>query len=101
MIQDRAPGAFDILGLDVAQHVVDVDQRAVIAPIRAREPVALDGISDQTLFAFNVRGPLGKTKVNKDMTKTIMDKTKHKIFPLFHNGITIIAKTLELRDDQS
>jgi hypothetical protein len=94
-IQDRVPAVFDVLGIDVAQHVVDVDQRAVIAAIRARELVVLDGIADQSLFAFNVRGPLGKTKVNKDMTKSILDKTKHKIFPLFHNGITIIARKIE------
>jgi AIPR protein len=94
-IQDRAQAVFDVLGIDVAQHVVDVDQRAVIAAIRAKELVALDGIADQSLFAFNVRGPLGKTKVNKDMTKSILDNTKHKIFPLFHNGITIIARKIE------
>jgi hypothetical protein len=38
-----------------------------------------------------VRGPLGKTPINKAIVGSIKDKSLHKSFPLFHNGITIIA----------
>ncbi len=95
-IKEHPTAIFDVLGIDVAQHVVDIDHRAVIAPIRAKELVALEGIADQSLFDFNVRGPLGKTKVNKDMKKSIVDKGKHKSFPLFHNGITVITRRIEI-----
>jgi AIPR protein len=43
---------------------------------------------------------LGKTKVNKDMVKSISDPEKHKLFPLFHNGITVITKELELTNEK-
>lgn len=64
----------------------------VIIPT-ASELLNLKGIVDQSLFAKNVRYGLGgKTNVNKSITKTIKDQTKHSSFALFHNGITIIAE---------
>jgi hypothetical protein len=86
--------SFDITGFQATQYTVDGDTRAVIAPIKADELVALDGIADQSVFAYNVRGPLGKTGVNKDIVLSINDAGSHKLFPLFHNGITLIAKEL-------
>jgi hypothetical protein len=38
---------------------------------------------------------LGKTQVNKDIVKSIKDRATHKLFPLFHNGVTIICGELE------
>ncbi len=96
----RNPTAFDILGINVAEHIVDSGRKAVIAPIKARELVAMEGIADQSLFAYNVRGPLGRTKVNKDLVKSIQDNTTHKIFPLFHNGVTIITRRLDISDEK-
>jgi hypothetical protein len=60
----------------------------------------MDGIANQSLFAFNVRGPLGKTSVNRAITASIQDQTTHKFFPLFHNGITVIAKKVEPAKDR-
>ncbi len=34
--------------------------------------------------------------MNRDIVKSIRDKTLHKIFPLFHNGITIIAGHVQI-----
>jgi hypothetical protein len=93
----RSPTSFDVLGVNVAEHIVDSDRRAVIAPIKARQLVAMEGIADQSLFAYNVRGPLGRTKVNKDLVKSIQNNATHKIFPLFHNGVTIITRRLRLK----
>jgi len=86
---------FNIVGFDVTEYAVDAATKAVIAPVKATELVKLHGISDQSLFAYNVRGPLGKTGVNKDIVKSIEDTSRHRLFPLFHNGITVIAKKLE------
>ena len=59
----------------------------------ASELLNLKGIVDQSLFSKNVRYGLGgKTNVNKSITKTIQDQTKHSNFALFHNGITIITE---------
>jgi hypothetical protein len=73
----RNPTAFDILGVNVAEHVVDAGRKAVIAPVKARELVAMEGIADQSLFAYNVRGPLGRTKVNKDLVRSIQNNKTH------------------------
>lgn len=94
----QTPHSFDIFGVNYAEHIVDENRKAVIAPIKAKELVELGGIEDQSLFAYNVRGPLGRTSVNKDLIRSIRDRTLHKVFPLFHNGVTIIARHLEVTD---
>lgn len=86
-----ASAEFDILGFSSSEYIVDKITKSLIVPVRARELVKLRGIADQSLFAFNVRGPLGRTQVNKDIERSIKDPSKHKLFPLFHNGITIIC----------
>ncbi len=96
----HGPISFDIVGFPVSEYIVDADTKAVIAPIKATELVTLDGIADQSLFAYNVRGPLGRTQVNKDIVRSLRDKTSHKLFPLFHNGITVIAGEL-VSDDKT
>lgn len=87
----HGPIGFDIGGFSASEYIVDENTRAIIAPIKAKELVTLEGIADQSLFAYNVRGPLGRTQVNKDIVRTLRDKASHKLFPLFHNGITVIA----------
>lgn len=66
----------------------------------ALELLNLKGIVDQSLFSKNVRYGLGKTNVNKSITKTIKDQTKHKNFALFHNGITIISEKVNLSENK-
>lgn len=82
---------FDISGFDSLEYILDRKTKCLIAPIKATELARLQGLSDQSLFAFNVRGPLGRTQVNKDIEKSIKDPVTHRLFPLFHNGITIIC----------
>jgi hypothetical protein len=74
---------FDVIGFKVAEYTADANVRAAIAPIKAIELVQMDGIANQSLFAYNVRGPLGKTGVNKEIRASIRDKSLHKFFPLF------------------
>ena len=85
------PCSFDISGFPFSEYIVDAKTKALIAPIKAIELAKLEGIGDQSIFDFNVRGPLGKTQVNRDIVTSIRDATKHKLFPLFHNGITFIC----------
>jgi hypothetical protein len=66
----------------------------------ALELLNLKGIVDQSLFSKNVRYGLGKTNVNKSITKTIKDQAKHKNFALFHNGITIISEKVKLDENK-
>jgi hypothetical protein len=94
------PANFDVSGYEVATYVVDAMNSAVIAPLKANELIKLNGITNQALYAFNVRGPLGRTQVNRDIAESICDKKRHKLFPLFHNGITIIAKNVATSKDR-
>jgi len=96
----RQEAKFNVLGFNVTEYTVDAQTRALIAPVKATELVQLSGIPDQSLFAHNVRGPLGRTGVNRDIVKSIAAKERHRLFPLFHNGITVIAKTLEQSKDE-
>lgn len=85
---------FDISGLNISKHYVDTSTLAFIAPIKANDLVKMPGIADQSVYAYNVRGPLGGTNVNRDIVKSIKDKSLHKKFPLFHNGITIVTNKI-------
>lgn len=86
---------FDIFGLSAATYVVDKDTTATIAPVLASDLVKLSGIVDQALFSVNVRASLGNTTVNKAIAKSVQNTSLHKAFPLFHNGITVLAKTVQ------
>jgi hypothetical protein len=92
----HTPQVFDTSGYTTTEYVVDKTTKAIIAPVKASELVRLQGISDQSLFDQNVRGPLGKTTINRAIVSSILDKKLHKSFPLFHNGITIIASRVEV-----
>lgn len=89
-----SPVIFDVAGFSVAEYIVDTNTRAIIVPVKARELTALRGIADQSLFDRNVRGTLGNTKVNRDIVASIRDTSVHKLFPLFHNGITVICQQM-------
>ncbi len=68
--------------------------RARVYAIRARELLKLQGIQDRTLFYKNVRYSVGKTRVNKDIKKTIEEGNEHENFFLYHNGVSIICREL-------
>lgn len=91
---------FDISGFSVSEYVVDPSTKAIIAPVKATELATLKGIPDQSLFAYNVRGTLGRTQVNKDIVRSLKDSSTHKLFPLFHNGVTVICSSAEGTDDK-
>ena len=69
----------------------------VYAAIRAKALVALPGIDDSRIFAQNVRLGLDSTRVNDDIVATIRTKSEHGSFLTFHNGLTIVAKTINVR----
>src|SRR5690606_10751780 len=94
-----AEAEFDISENETTTYYADAETITYIAPIKAIELVQLDGISDQSIFDYNVRGALGNTKINKGIVKSIKDKSLHKQFPLFHNGITIVAEKVDKQSD--
>lgn len=88
--------SFDIDGFQPNIYTVDSTTRTYIAPIKAAELVKMEGISNQSLFSFNIRGPLKNTDINRDIQLSVQTPKLHKLFPLFHNGITIVAATTVL-----
>lgn len=90
---------FDISYAGALGHAAGADAALVIAPVTALELVSLKGIEDATLFQKNVRLSLGSTKVNKDIAKTIQNQPEHDKFILYHNGVTILCKHIDLDQD--
>jgi hypothetical protein len=70
------------------------DVKVIIFPAKATELVQLEGIQDRTLFARNVRYGLGRTRVNKDIAKTLKG-LEHDNFFLYHNGITLVCSDFD------
>jgi hypothetical protein len=84
------------------EYSIGEELQMVISPLAARELVTMSGIASGELFAWNVRQWLGKkTKVNRDVEQSIRDKSEHKYFPAFHNGLTILCKSLKVADGKS
>jgi hypothetical protein len=78
------------------EYPINPDLKMVIAPLAATELVAMRGIASGELFAWNVRQYLGKkTKVNRDVEISIQTTAEHKYFPAFHNGLTILCKSVD------
>jgi len=90
--------AFDVFGYDSVKYNVGNAARVVIAPISAVDLVQMEGIENQQLFDLNLRKDLEKTKVNKDIGKSINNASEHGNFLLYHNGITIICDNLDTSD---
>jgi hypothetical protein len=94
-----SPITFDVFGYDCAQYQIG-DVKVVFAPLRGSDLIRLDGIASSELFAWNVRGSLGRTKVNKDIGRSIDTSAEHKNFLLYHNGLTILCQQLERVEDK-
>ena len=83
--------AFDVFGYDYVEYAVGDTAKVVIAPVSAVDLVRMEGVENQQLFDLNLRKSLEKTKVNKDIAKSIANSSEHNNFLLYHNGITIIC----------
>lgn len=93
------PITFDVFGYDCAQYQIE-DVKVIFAPLKGNDLIRLDGIASSELFAWNVRGSLGRTKVNKDIGRSIDSPDEHKNFLLYHNGLTILCQQLDRHDDK-
>jgi hypothetical protein len=90
---------FDVFGFDCAQYQIE-DVKVVLAPLKGNQLIQLDGIASSELFAWNVRGSLGHTKVNKDIGRSIDNSAEHKNFLLYHNGLTVLCQQLNREGDK-
>lgn len=90
---------FDVAGFDVIEYQIPT-AKVLVAPLLASELVSLKGIRSGELFDWNVRQSLGRTKVNKAIAKSVKNQAEHKNFLLYHNGLTILTKQLEHKEDR-
>lgn len=91
-----SPMSFDVSGSGYLEYSVDDHTKCFVSTVKATEIIRLPGIQNQSLFDLNVRGPLGKTKVNRDIEATLKNPEMHKTFPFYHNGITIICNDVQI-----
>lgn len=92
---------FDVSSVPYVEYQLSADVNMVIAPLPALDLLKMGGIASQELFAPNVRMWLGrKTKVNKDIDKSIKNPRDHQLFPAFHNGITILCNKMSVSNDK-
>jgi hypothetical protein len=93
-----APVTFDVFGYDCAEYAVG-EAKVVVAPLKGNDLVRMDGVANNALFAWNVRGSLGRTKVNRDIERSVNSPSEHKNFLLYHNGLTVLCKQVERTPD--
>jgi hypothetical protein len=94
----RSSISFDITSVPHLQYPIDDQVEMVIVPLAASELLRMDGIENGELFSQNVRQWLRKTKVNRDIEKSISEQSEHKLFPAFHNGLTVLCDDLTVKD---
>lgn len=81
-------------------HFMIAGTQVVIAAIPLKECIKLPGVKDGTLFQKNVRQSLGlSNRVNKGIRTTIYSN-EYRDFFFFHNGITAICNSMELKDEK-
>lgn len=85
---------FDISDTQIVKHATSNGVQARIFLANALQLLHMQGIADGTLFSQNVRLSLGNTKVNKSLTGSIRDQAEHTNFPLYHNGITVLCRSI-------
>jgi hypothetical protein len=82
--------ATDPIVVDLNGHV-----RMAIGLVAAPDLVRLPGIDDLSIFQLNVRLGLGRTRINKELAKTIQNPSEHELFSTYHNGMTLLTNRFE------
>jgi len=92
----KEAATFDISEDGMLDYAIDKGPKMYIAPLKAMDLVQLGGIANQELFAWNLRYRLTRSPVNQQIEKSITDTKEHKYFPVYHNGLTILAEKIEV-----
>lgn len=86
-------------GLPIETKLTDNEQ-LVIGLVPASELVKLPGIADRTLFSRNVRLFAGRTRINKELRNTVRELDEHRLFPAYHNGLTLLTGSVTVDGDR-
>ncbi len=71
--------------------------RVVIAAVRATDIVKWDGIETRALFELNVRREVRRNRVRDQLDRAIRRPHEHKDFLAYHNGMTVVCESLDLK----
>lgn len=89
-----------VIAKNVPFPVIEGAQQAYLGLISFGEYLKLitdeGGALIQGVFYDNVRGYLGENPVNSEIIKTLENKQSQVHFPILNNGITIVAKSLNV-----
>jgi len=89
------PVTLEANGTPITLELTDSEVMA-IGVISAKQLIQLPGISDRTLFSRNVRLFAGRTRINKELRSTVRTLDEHRLFPAYHNGLTLLTDKLEV-----
>ncbi|MBT9275955.1 AIPR family protein [Phycicoccus sp. MAQZ13P-2] len=89
------PVTLEANGTPITLELTDTEVMA-IGVIPAKQLIKLPGISDRTLFSRNVRLFAGRTRINRELRKTVKTLGEHRLFPAYHNGLTLLTNKLEV-----
>lgn len=92
--------SFSVEKDNIIYQDVPPDIQVLVFPAKATDIVSLEGIQDASLFDKNVRYGLGKTRINREIAKTLQTSSEHDMFFLYNNGITIICESIKLHDKE-
>ena len=70
--------------------------RCLIATLRLEELAKTFDVHRFAIFRFNPRGPLGSVAVNKDISNTLKDPEKRKLFQLMNNGLSAVCTAFKV-----
>ncbi len=90
--------AFHLDGLGHIEYKTE-NASVYVVSLRATELVQMAGIENQSLFEWNVRQSLGRTKVNRAIAASVSSPAEHKNFMLYHNGLTVLAIDVDFDED--
>lgn len=75
-------------------------RRVAIMPMTAAQVTNWPGIESRQLFALNVRNELRPNRVSRAIDDAIRHRSEHSDFLAYHNGLTIVCDSFEVRDSE-
>ena len=93
------PKTLTLANNNVIEYKSITEGKVAVVALPVLQTLELEGIQDRSLFSRNVRFGVGRTRVNREIKKTLLDSGEHSKFFLYHNGITIICSTYEIKNN--
>ena len=97
---ENTPKVLDLPSDNAIEYETEAGNKTIVLRIPVLEILKLDGIRDRSLFSRDVRYWVGRTRVNKEIRKTLIRSEEHQNFFLYHNGIAIVCSRYDFDPNQ-